>query len=215
MQTGADRRFGRARLRRAESSWYVKTRPRLDGVSPYRADRSAAEGCHTLRSNYLANHMSVRSFIKYWLPALIWLAVIFLASGDLMSAEHTSRFIGPFLLWLNPDISVESLTLIHICVRKAAHLTEYAILALLLCRAVFRGTNLKWSRATLFVGAWIACVFLAAGDEFRQSFVESRGASPWDVMIDSAGAIFGLLIYSRFATQRSASSPKSGMRNRK
>jgi VanZ family protein len=31
-------------------------------------------------------------------------------------------------------------------------------------------------------------------DEYHQSFVESRGASPWDVMIDSAGAILGLLI---------------------
>jgi VanZ family protein len=141
----------------------------------------------------------MRFFLKYWSPVLIWLGVIFVGSSDLMSAEHTSRFLVPFLLWLNPDISVESLTLIHICVRKAAHPTEYAILALLLCRAVFRGTNLKWSRSTLFVSVWIACVLMAAGDEFRQSFVESRGASPWDVMIDSAGAIFGLLIYSRFA----------------
>ncbi|MEY2488212.1 MAG: VanZ like family, partial [Verrucomicrobiota bacterium] len=49
---------------------------------------------------------------------------------------------------------------------------------------------------TFFVSAWIVCVLVAASDEFRQSFVESRGASPWDVMIDSAGAIFGLLVYS-------------------
>jgi len=156
-----------------------------------------------LRTNYLGNAMLIRSFLKYWAPVIAWILLIFLASGDLMSAEHTSRFLVPFLLWLRPDISVESLTLIHIGVRKAAHLTEYAILALLLCRAVFRGTNLKWSRSTLFVNLWIACVLTAAGDEFRQSFVESRGASTWDVMIDSAGAIFGLLIYSRFARGKS------------
>jgi VanZ family protein len=141
----------------------------------------------------------MRSFIKYWLPLLIWLAVILLASGDLMSAEHTSRFLTPFLLWFNPHISLESLTLIHICARKGAHLIEYAILALLLCRAVFRGTKPKWSRSTMFVGAWIACVLMAAGDEFRQSFVDSRGASPWDVMIDCLGALIGLLIYSRMS----------------
>jgi VanZ family protein len=143
--------------------------------------------------------MSIRSLAKYWVPVFAWMLVILVASGDLMSAEHTSRFLVPFLLWLKPDISVESLTLAHICVRKAAHLTEYAILALLLCRALFRGTNLKWARATLFVSAWILCVLVAAGDEFRQSFVESRGASPWDVMLDSAGAIFGLIIYLKFA----------------
>jgi VanZ family protein len=147
--------------------------------------------------------MLVSSFVKYWVPVFGWMLLIFLASGDLMSAEHTSRFLVPFLLWLKPDISVESLTLAHICVRKAAHLTEYAILALLLCRAVFRGTKLTWSRSTMFVGAWSACVLMATGDEFRQSFVESRGASPWDVMLDSAGAIFGLLIYSRFARGKS------------
>ena len=35
-------------------------------------------------------------FVKYWLPPLLWLGVIFLGSTDLMSAEHTSRFIVPF-----------------------------------------------------------------------------------------------------------------------
>jgi VanZ family protein len=46
----------------------------------------------------------------------------------------------------------------------------------------------------LCVNVWLVCVFVAAMDEFHQSFVESRGASPWDVMIDTAGAIIGLLI---------------------
>jgi VanZ family protein len=157
----------------------------------------------------------MRFFLRYWLPVVGWMLVIFLASGDMMSAEHTSRFLVPFLRWLKSDISAETLAQIHFFVRKAAHLTEYAILALLLCRAIFRGTNLKWSRAILFASAWVACVLLAAGDEFRQSFVESRGASLWDVMIDSAGGIFGLLIYAKFAAQRFASFPKSGVRNPK
>jgi VanZ family protein len=170
---------------------------RLDRVSPCRADHSEAEGCRTPRTNYLGHAVLARSIVKYWFPVIAWMCLIFMASGDLMSAEHTSRFIGPFLLWLNPHISVETIEQFQFCVRKAAHLTEYAILALLLCRAVFRETNLLGTRSTLW-GVWVACVFVAVGDEFRQSFVESRSASPWDVMIDSAGAIFGLLIYSRF-----------------
>jgi VanZ family protein len=155
-----------------------------------------------LRTHYLGNAMLIRSLVKYWAPIIGWIGLIFLASGDLMSAEHTSRFLIPFLRWLNPDISVGTLTEIHFCVRKAAHITEYAILALLVSRAVFRETNLKRARSTLFVAAWIACTVVASCDEFRQSFVESRGASPWDVMIDSAGAIFGLLIYARFHRQK-------------
>jgi VanZ family protein len=139
--------------------------------------------------------MSGRSLVKYWLPVLAWMLLIFVMSGDLLSAEHTSRFLAPFLRWVNPDISVETLALIQFCMRKAAHLTEYAILALLVCRAVFHGMDRKWPASILFMSAWIVCVLVAAGDECHQSFVASRGASPWDVMIDSAGAIFGLLIY--------------------
>jgi VanZ family protein len=138
-------------------------------------------------------------FLKYWLPVLIWLGAIFIGSSDLMSAEHTSRFLVPFLRWLKPEISLETLAAIQFVVRKCAHLTEYAILALLFFRAVFRGTHLKRSMSILCVSVWIACVLVAAADEFHQSFVESRGASAWDVMIDSAGAIFGLFIGLRFA----------------
>ena len=94
----------------------------------------------------------MRSFLKYWLPVLIWLGVIFIGSSDLMSAEHTSRFLIPFLRWLRPDISPETLALIQFVMRKAAHVTEYAILAFLFFRAVFRGTNLKWSMSILCAG---------------------------------------------------------------
>jgi VanZ family protein len=141
----------------------------------------------------------MKPFLKYWLPVLIWLGVIFIGSSDLMSAEHTSRFLIPFLRWLKPGISFETLSMIQFAVRKCAHLTEYAILAFLFFRAVFRGTNLKFSMSILCVNVWLVCVLVAATDEFHQSFVESRTASPWDVMIDSAGAILGLVISSFFA----------------
>jgi VanZ family protein len=136
----------------------------------------------------------VKRFLKYWLPVLVWLGVIFIGSSDLMSAEHTSRFLIPFLRWLRPDISPEMLALIQFVMRKGAHVAEYAILALLFFRAVYHGSNLKWSMSILCVNIWLVCVLVAALDEFHQSFVESRGASPWDVMIDSAGAVLGLLI---------------------
>jgi hypothetical protein len=73
----------------------------------------------------------MRSFLKYWVPVLVWLGVIFIGSTDVMSAEETSRFLVPFLRWLKPDISVETLAQIHFFVRKCGHLTEYAILAMI------------------------------------------------------------------------------------
>jgi VanZ family protein len=145
----------------------------------------------------------MKRFLKYWLPSLIWLGVIFLGSTDLMSAEHTSRFVVPFLHWLRPEISAETIGSIQFVVRKFAHLGEYTILALLLFRAVIWGTNLKRSMGILYASVWIACLFVAAADEFHQSFVESRSASVRDVMIDSGGAILGLLIGASLVTRRS------------
>jgi len=147
--------------------------------------------------------MNFKRLLKNWLPVFIWLAVIFLGSTDLMSAEHTSRFIVPFLRWLNPDISPERLASIHSIVRKCAHLGEYAVLALLLLRAAILMTNLKRSLAILYVSVWVACLFVATTDEFHQTFVASRGASAADIMIDGSGAILGLLIGAIFGMTRS------------
>jgi VanZ family protein len=151
----------------------------------------------------------MRSFLKYWLPLVIWLGVIFLGSTDFMSAEHTSRIIAPFLRWLRPDISPEAIAQVQFFVRKAAHLTEYATLAMLLWRAIIRGTNAERGMAILYVNVWLAATLVAACDEYHQSFVPSRGAAWGDVMIDSAGAIFGLLIYSG-CTRRKTSEESLG-----
>ena len=142
--------------------------------------------------------MDVRNLLKYWLPALIWLGVIFLASTDLMSAEHTSRFLGPFLRWLKPDVTADAIAKVQLFLRKVAHLTEYAILAALLWRAVYSGTNLKIKISTLFVTVWAVSTLIAIADEFHQSLVASRTASIGDVRIDMIGAVVGLMICRSF-----------------
>jgi len=142
--------------------------------------------------------MDVRNLLKYWLPALIWLGVIFLASTDLMSAEHTSRFLGPFLRWLKPDVTADAIAKVQLFLRKVAHLTEYAILATLLWRAVYSGTNLKIKISTLFVTVWAVSTLIAIADEFHQSLVASRTASIGDVRIDMIGAVVGLMICRSF-----------------
>jgi VanZ family protein len=142
---------------------------------------------------------SVRRFLKYWLPVLAWMVFIFIGSTDLLSAEHTSRFIGPFLRWLAPDISEATVASVQLAVRKGAHLTEYAILAALLYRAL-RQNQPRVGRA-LAMSFLIAAVY-AALDEFHQSFIASRTGSPWDVLIDCGGALAGVLIYWRMIRDR-------------
>jgi len=141
--------------------------------------------------------MKVRFLIKYWLPVLLWMVFIFIGSTDLMSAEHTSRFIGPFLRWFVPDITDATVTSIQLVVRKCAHLTEYAILSALLLRALRQ--HLLAARSVAFALAALYAVV----DEFHQSFVPSRTGSPWDVVTDSIGAILGLIIYVRMTRRTS------------
>jgi len=141
------------------------------------------------------------SFFKYWLPVLIWLGLIFGSSTDALSAEQTSRFLVPFLRWLDPQISFATIAAIHFALRKLGHLTEYAIFAALLWRALRRGTRLQAKMSILFLLAWLAAAIFAVFDEFHQSFVPSRTPSPIDVMIDICGAMLGLIICMMFATQ--------------
>src|SRR2546430_15282 len=104
----------------------------------------------------------MKFFLKYWLPLLVWLGVIFLGSTNLMSAEHTSRLIVPILLWLKPGMAPDRILFILIVMRKSAHVSEYAILALLLWRALRSGPTLRTKRPVLFGAVLVACIVFAA-----------------------------------------------------
>src|SRR4030095_8797650 len=103
----------------------------------------------------------MRTFLKYWLPVFIWLGVIFAGSTDIFSTEQTSRYLVPFLRWLDPQISLSTMATAHFALRKLGHLTEYAVLAALLWRALHSARNLRAKVSTLFVGVWGACTIIA------------------------------------------------------
>ena len=141
----------------------------------------------------------LRAFLKFWLPVLLWMTLIFSASADAHSYEHSSRFLVPFLQWLFPQMSPAHIEDIHHAIRKCCHLTEYAILALLVWRALHQSkTGLPaWSWPK--VGGTLLVVFLyAATDEYHQSFVPTRTALVSDVFIDTAGGAIGLLAFWLF-----------------
>jgi len=139
----------------------------------------------------------VSKFLTYWLPVVIWLMMIFIGSTDLMSAEHTSRIIGPILRWLHPGISPARIEQVQFVVRKMAHVSEYAVLSLFIFRALVNTTRRARFAGAVLITLLISGAF-AASDEFHQSFVPSRTSSVRDVMIDITGAIFGMTIYWSF-----------------
>lgn len=138
----------------------------------------------------------MRSFLRYWLPLLLWMFVIFSASADAQSLARTSRFLVPILRWFNPDISPEAIETARWFVRKGAHMTEYAVLAWLAWRAVRQPRRREirpWSWRPAVTALVISFTY-AASDEFHQGFVKDRTASPVDVGIDTFGAAVALLL---------------------
>jgi VanZ family protein len=105
------------------------------------------------------------------LPAVLWAAVIYSFSAQ-------------------PDLPRVPVSLLDLLVKKGAHLTEYAILAILIYRALAPGVTTL--RAGAFAGAWALTVLYAVTDEWHQSFVPGRTAAALDVVIDGSGALLGL-----------------------
>jgi VanZ family protein len=133
---------------------------------------------------------------KHWLPAILWMGVIFVMSTDAGSAAHTSKIIEPLVLWIKPNASQDEFELVHFIIRKLGHLSEYAVLALLVLRAMRRTLLLApgaWSWQAAGVTQLLAAAY-AATDEWHQSFIPGRTAALGDVAIDSSGALVGLML---------------------
>lgn len=126
--------------------------------------------------------------------ALLWMCVIFAfsaqekeASGE-VSGAFSNRIVSAAGKFFHLNLGDEELRRIADAiekpVRKAAHMTEYAILSILIY--IWLG---KCKHA-------IVCAALyAASDELHQLFVPGRAGRLGDVMIDSVGAVLGVLIF--------------------
>lgn len=105
---------------------------------------------------------------------------------------ETSRIIGPLLQFFFPDMPYETRQVIHGYVRKAAHFTEYAILAFLALRALSMSASgflQKWR----YILAILFVVAIASIDEFNQSFEATRTGAFGDVLLDISGGVAAVL----------------------
>ena len=133
-------------------------------------------------------------------PLILWIAVIFFLSSALGSVVHTSRFIRPVLVFLFPSADDITIEFYHAYVRKAAHFTEYGVLAIFAIRALGRTAAGIFSRYR-FAAALILVAVVACLDELNQSFEPSRTGSFRDVALDVSGGltlIIVLMLVRRF-----------------
>ncbi len=125
---------------------------------------------------------TVGGLARYWLPPLAWMGMIYY-----LSAQPTLP--SPPQPWLD--------TLL----KKGAHFGVYAGLAFWWWRALRSARETSpshLSNGAVLALAFILTVLYAASDEFHQSFTPSRQPSPWDVLIDAAGAATALGLLRRW-----------------
>ena len=114
----------------------------------------------------------MKKFLKYWMPVIVWMAVIFILSA---------------IPNLKTDLEQDFL------LRKIAHMIEFGILTFLFFRAISAQGGSP-HKAIIF--SMIFSLFYAFSDEFHQLFVRGRHCSFKDVAIDGVGIlIMGLICY--------------------
>ncbi|NEW07622.1 VanZ family protein [Paenibacillus sp. SYP-B3998] len=155
--------------------------------------------------------MRKTSSTRYYLllaAALLWMAVIFFKSAE----SYQQQSLRPLLSSWFQDIDLtksmphvefsydhdlvswqDPIGLIEFFIRKAGHVSEYAVLALL------------WSLALLakpvkvviaLLTSSIISIIYAATDEWHQSFVAGRTGHPIDVAVDAIGIILAVIVVS-------------------
>ena len=135
--------------------------------------------------------MNLIRYLKYWIPVLLWMIFIFWMSTGTFSEENTSLIVEPILRFLMPSIRPDMADMIHNTLRKLGHVANYFVLGFLLFRA-FRGGSKEFRIPRWAFSSFFVLVLYAASDEFHQSFVSTRTASPYDVGIDILGGITAL-----------------------
>ncbi len=134
--------------------------------------------------------------ILSWIAVVFWMGLIFYLSHQpaTISSELSSgitemlinvlgKFTFPFQLGGGE---------LHHIVRKSAHFLAYLILGVLVLNSL-RRSDIFGKRS---VGiALLICILFATIDEVHQLFIPGRSGEARDVLIDSAGACMGIVVY--------------------
>ena len=139
-----------------------------------------------------------------WAAPAAWMLVIFLfsaqpaqesaaLSGAVAQAVTAALEAGARLLGADAA-SPAALAALHTLIRKAAHAVVYAVLGALLLWALVPATARRQVPRGAVGLALLGSAAYALTDEFHQTFVPGRAGQGADVLLDTAGALAGILL---------------------
>lgn len=134
-----------------------------------------------------------------WVLIILWMLVIFFLSHQpAVKSNRLSKDITKIIIEtvekIDPSIEMDKGKLNH-AVRKNAHFFVYLVLGFLIAN------GLKHRRNKAYIIALIICILYAVSDEIHQLYIPGRGLQLKDIIIDSGGAVVGIIIHmglSRF-----------------
>ncbi|TSA20533.1 VanZ family protein [bacterium] len=115
----------------------------------------------------------MKSLMKYQLPPLLWVVIIYFLSA--IPSSHLNFKLPP-----GSD--------------KVVHAIIYFVLCWLARRAFYNQTNFLILRSSSFLGAFIFSVVYGLLDEYHQTFVPGRDADFYDLLADTGGALLYIAI---------------------
>jgi len=113
----------------------------------------------------------LKNLFVFWLPVALWMGLIYF-----LSSFH--------------QLQASTIDWQDFVTRKFAHFMEYAILYVLFYRFLKNSTNYPFKKSLLL--SLVFTIVYALTDEYHQTLVSGRTGKIRDVLIDSAGGLFGL-----------------------
>jgi len=124
---------------------------------------------------------------------VIWAGFIFYLSTSGFGPSFTLWLLTQILSLLHISVPPATFDLLHFCLRKLAHMTEYCIFSLLIYASFLGTKDFEW-RPRLALRSVVIAGLYSLTDEYHQSFVSNRTPSLVDCGIDTTGAMFGMLM---------------------
>lgn len=119
-----------------------------------------------------------------WILVAACMCIIFYMSSQ--PADESGEMSNSVISFLLNTFHINASSFL---VRKAAHMLEFMGLALLIFNAVYSTFKAKYT----WIFAWGGATLYAVTDEIHQLFVDGRACQFRDMLIDSSGALLGVI----------------------
>ena len=125
--------------------------------------------------------------IKYFIPSIFLVILIFMFSHQ--TGSESSGLSSQIVLWIQTYLHIP---ISEFIVRKAAHMSEYALLTLTLIYGFYKN---HYPIQKIMIYSLIGTFLYACSDEMHQLFIGGRAGQFTDVLIDTCGGCLTIIFY--------------------